>query len=66
MGQAAGGPRTALSQGRAWPPPPRGLERRRRGYFRQQWHALADEALEDALYDSQALRGFAMPKNTQP
>jgi IS5 family transposase len=25
----------------------------------QQWYALADEALEDALYDSQALRGFA-------
>jgi IS5 family transposase len=28
-------------------------------YFLQQWYALADEALEDALYDSQALRGFA-------
>ena len=25
-------------------------------YFVQQWHALADEALEDAVYDSQALR----------
>jgi len=25
----------------------------------QQWYGLADEALEDALYDSQALRGFA-------
>ena len=24
-----------------------------------QWYGLADEALEDALYDSQALRGFA-------
>ena len=23
------------------------------------WYGLADEALEDALYDSQALRGFA-------
>jgi hypothetical protein len=27
-------------------------------YFLQQWYGLADEALEDALYDSQALRGF--------
>jgi IS5 family transposase len=25
----------------------------------QQWYRLADEAVEDALYDSQALRGFA-------
>lgn len=29
-----------------------------RMYFLQQWYALADEALEDALYDSQAMRGF--------
>ena len=28
-------------------------------YFAQQWYGLADEVLEDALYDSQALRGFA-------
>jgi IS5 family transposase len=27
-------------------------------YFLQQWFALADEALEDAVYDSQAFRGF--------
>jgi IS5 family transposase len=27
-------------------------------YFVQQWYALADEALEDAIYDSQALRDF--------
>lgn len=27
-------------------------------YFLQQWYALADEALEDALYDSQAMRNF--------
>jgi len=39
--------------------PPLGLERMLRVYFLQQWHGLADEALEDALYDSQALRGFA-------
>jgi IS5 family transposase len=30
-----------------------------RVYFLQQWYGLADEALEDSLYDSQALRGFA-------
>ena len=34
--------------------PPVGLERMLRVYFLQQWYALADEALEDALYDSQA------------
>jgi len=39
--------------------PPMGLERMLRVYFLQQWYGLADEALEDALYDSQALRGFA-------
>ncbi len=27
-------------------------------YFLQQWFGLADEALEDAVYDSQAFRGF--------
>ncbi|MBI3416679.1 MAG: IS5 family transposase [Verrucomicrobia bacterium] len=39
--------------------PPVGLERMLRVYFLQQWYGLADEAREDALYDSQALRGFA-------
>ena len=39
--------------------PPMGLERMLRVYFLQQWYALADEALEDALYDSQALQRFA-------
>ena len=39
--------------------PPVGLERMLRIYFLQQWYALADEALEDALYDSQAMQGFA-------
>src|SRR5437763_14827239 len=39
--------------------PPVGLERMLRIYFLQLWYGLADEALEDALYDSQALRGFA-------
>ena len=39
--------------------PPVGLERMLRIYFLQQWYGLADEALEDALYDSQALQRFA-------
>jgi len=39
--------------------PPVGIERMLRLYFLQQWYALADEALEDALYDSQAMRSFA-------
>jgi transposase, IS5 family len=39
--------------------PPIGLERRLRVYFLQQWYGLADEAIEDAIYDSQAMRGFA-------
>jgi IS5 family transposase len=39
--------------------PPIGLERMLRVYFLQHWYGLADEALEDALYDSQALQGFA-------
>jgi transposase, IS5 family len=30
-----------------------------RVYFVQQWYRLADEAVENASYDSQALRGFA-------
>jgi len=38
--------------------PPIGLERMLRMYFVQQWYGLADEAVEDALYDSQALRRF--------
>lgn len=38
--------------------PPIGLERMLRMYFVQQWYGLADEAVEDAIYDSQALRNF--------
>jgi IS5 family transposase len=38
--------------------PPIGLERMLRMYFLQQWFGLADEALEDAIYDSQAFRAF--------
>lgn len=39
--------------------PPIGLERMLRIYFLPQWYGLADEALEDALYDSQARQQFA-------
>ena len=39
--------------------PPIPLERMLRVYFVQQWYGLADEAVEDAFYDSQGLRGFA-------
>lgn len=39
--------------------PPVGIERMLRIYFLQQWYALADEALEDTIYDSQAMRSFA-------
>ena len=38
--------------------PPIGVPRMLRMYFLQQWYTLADEALEDALYDSQAMRDF--------
>ena len=38
--------------------PPIGLERMLRMYFLQQWFGLSDEGLEDAIYDSQALRAF--------
>jgi IS5 family transposase len=39
--------------------PPVALERMLRVHFLQQWYALADPAMEEALYDSQAMRGFA-------
>jgi IS5 family transposase len=39
--------------------PPIGIEGMLRLYFLQQWYALADEALEDAIDDSQAMRTFA-------
>jgi len=39
--------------------PPVGIERMLRLYFLQQWYGLADEALEDTIYDSQAMRSFA-------
>ncbi len=58
MGAAGRAAAAALSEGERGRPPI-GLERMLRIYFLQQWYGLADEALEDALYDSQALRGFA-------
>jgi IS5 family transposase len=39
--------------------PPIGVERMLRLYFLQQWFNLSDPAVEEALYDSQAMRGFA-------
>jgi IS5 family transposase len=38
--------------------PPIGLSRMLRVYFIQQWYSLSDEAVEDAIYDSQAVRAF--------
>ena len=38
--------------------PPVGLERMLRMYFVQHWYNLADQACEEALLDSAALRGF--------
>jgi len=38
--------------------PPIGVERMLRRYFLQQWYSLSDERLEDAIYDSQAMRKF--------
>ncbi|RZI63968.1 MAG: transposase, partial [Pseudomonas sp.] len=37
---------------------PVGVSRMLRMYCLQQWYGLADEALEDALSDSQAMRDF--------
>jgi len=38
--------------------PPIGLERMLRMYIAQQCFGLSDEGIEDAVYDSQAIRGF--------
>ena len=38
--------------------PPTDLSKILRMYFVQNWYGLADEAVEDAIYDSQALRDF--------
>jgi len=38
--------------------PPIGIEPMLRIYFLQQWYGLADELLEETIYDSQAMRAF--------
>jgi hypothetical protein len=38
--------------------PPVGVERMLRIYFLQQWFNLSDPAVEEALYDSRAMRDF--------
>jgi transposase, IS5 family len=38
--------------------PPIGIERMLRMYFLQHWFNLSDPAVEEALYDSQAMRRF--------
>ena len=38
--------------------PPIGIERMLRMYLIQQWYGVADEAVEVAIYDGQALRNF--------
>lgn len=43
---------SSLSRGGQGSRPPIGLELMLRLYFLQQWFGLADEALEDAVYDS--------------
>ena len=59
MGSAASADRAALPEERQGrPPADRCVPRMLRMYFLQQWYTLADEALEDALYDSQAMRDF--------
>ncbi len=48
-------PRNDAAAGR----PTVGLERMLRVYFLQQWFNLSDPAVEEALYDSRAMRAFA-------
>ena len=38
--------------------PPIGVARMLRMYFLQQWYSVSDEGLEDAIYDSHAMRDF--------
>jgi IS5 family transposase len=40
---------------------PRGIETMLRMYFLQVWFNLADEALEESIYDSYAMRKFMKP-----
>ncbi len=45
-------------QGKGRGRPPIGVERMLRMYIAQQCFGLSDEGIEDAIYDSQAIRGF--------
>ncbi|MBQ4361420.1 MAG: transposase [Lachnospiraceae bacterium] len=38
--------------------PPRGIETMLRMYLLRKWFSLSDKAIEDAVYDSYAMRGF--------
>ncbi len=51
-------PHDYLDAGKRAGRPPLGLERKLRRHFLPQWFGLADAALEDAVYDRQAVRGF--------
>lgn len=58
LAASAAADRAALSQGRQRPPTA-GLEKMLRIYFLQQWFSLSDPLAEDAIYDSESMRGFA-------
>ena len=51
-------PHYYLEEGRGAGHPPIGLDRMLRMYLLQQYYNLADEALEDAIYDSKAFGSF--------
>ena len=46
--------------------PPVGLAAMLRIYFLQQWFALSDRQMEDALYDMESLRRFAVFPMSRP
>jgi IS5 family transposase len=46
--------------------PPVGLERMLRIYFLQQWFNLSDPAVEEALYDSMAMRSVGIDLGREP
>jgi hypothetical protein len=52
VGAADRGDRTAVPKSGRVGRPPIGVPKMLRMYCLQQWYGLADEALEDALYDS--------------
>ena len=58
MVSTAGSHQALLPKERQTGRPSINLERMLCMYFAQQWYGLVDEAVEDAVYDSQALRNF--------